>query len=89
MFALAGLSAIISLRKRHRLRTAREAAGPGITVVASTPAPARMAPAGTRAATTGRPDPLATIARLAQLRDAGALTEDEFEIQKARLLAEI
>jgi hypothetical protein len=36
-----------------------------------------------------RPDPLATIATLAQLRDAGALTEDEFQIQKARLLSEL
>jgi len=94
LFAMAGLSVVIRLRKRRRLRTAREAAGPGVTVLASTPAPARMAPAetapaGTRAATAGRPDPLATIARLAQLRDAGALTEDEFELQKARLLAEI
>jgi hypothetical protein len=89
LFALAGLSVVISLRKQRRLRTAREAAGPGVTVLASTPAPARMAPAGTRAATADRSDPLATIARLAQLRDAGALTEDEFELQKARLLAEI
>ncbi|HEV2255096.1 MAG TPA: SHOCT domain-containing protein [Streptosporangiaceae bacterium] len=53
------------------------------------PAPARLGPAGMRAATADRPDPLATIARLAQLRDSGALTEDEFEIQKAKLLAEL
>jgi len=104
LFALAGLSVMVSMRKRK----AREAAGPGTTVLARTPAPARLtpagtrtatpgrsdplatlAPAGTRTATPGRSDPLATIARLAQLRDTGALTEDEFEIQKARLLAEI
>ena len=89
LFALAVLSVIVRLRKRRRLREAREAAGPGITVLASTPAQTRRAPAGTGAATADRSDPLATIARLAQLRDTGALTEDEFEIQKARLLAEI
>ena len=88
LFALAGLSVIVSLRKRRR----REAAGPGTTVLASTPAPARLTPAGTRAATADRSDPLATIAtiaKLAQLRDTGALTEDEFQIQKAKLLAEL
>jgi uncharacterized membrane protein len=52
-------------------------------------APTRPAPAWTRAATADRSDPLATIARLAQLRDTGALTEDEFEFQKAKLLAEL
>lgn len=89
LFALAGLSVMVSLRKRRRLRTVRETAGPGTTVLASTPAPAQRAPAGTRAATGDQPDPLDKIAKLAQLRDTGALTEDEFEIQKAKLLAEI
>jgi len=89
LFALAGLSVIVSVRKRRRPTTARVAAGAGTTVPASAPAPARPAPARTRAARPDRPDPLATIARLAQLRDAGALTEDEFQIQKARLLAEL
>jgi Short C-terminal domain len=31
-------------------------------------------------------DPLATIKRLAELRDAGALTSDEFEAKKRELL---
>ncbi len=34
-------------------------------------------------------DPLEKIARLAQLRDSGALTESEFEVQKAKLLAQM
>jgi Short C-terminal domain len=89
LFALAGLSVIVSLRKRRRPPKLREAAGPGTTVLASTPAPARLAPAGARAATGGQSDPFDKIAKLAQLRDAGALTEDEFEIQKAKLLAQI
>ena len=94
LFALAGRSVFVSRRKRRRPPTASEAAGPRTTVLANTPAPTRPAPtrpasAEMRAATAGRPDPLAMIARLAQLRDTGALTEDEFETQKARLLAEI
>jgi hypothetical protein len=36
-----------------------------------------------------RLDPLDTIARLAQLRDAGAITEAEFEREKAKLLDQI
>jgi hypothetical protein len=41
-------------------------------------------------ATSGVPtqDPLDRIAKLGALRDAGLLTEDEFEAQKAKLLAE-
>ena len=35
------------------------------------------------------PDPLDRMARLAQLRDSGALTHEEFEAQKAKLLAEM
>ncbi len=38
---------------------------------------------------TGSQDPLERIARLAQLRDSGALTSEEFETQKAKLLAEM
>jgi hypothetical protein len=52
-------------------------------------APSRLAPAGARAATGGEPDAYDKIAKLALLRDTGALTEEEFEIQKAKLLAEI
>jgi len=35
------------------------------------------------------PDPLDQIAKLAQLRGSGALTNEEFEAQKAKLLAEM
>ena len=95
LFALGGLSVFTTLRKRRRPPQPQPhpqpgaAAGPGITVLPSAAAPTRLAPVATRAATADRSDPLATIARLAQLRDSGALTEDEFEIQKAKLLAEI
>ena len=89
LFALAGLSVIVSVRKRRRPTGPRETSGPGATAMASTPAPARLGRQGTRAASPDRSDPLATLARLAQLRDAGALTDEEFAIQKARLLAEL
>ena len=89
LFALAGLSVVVTVRKRRRSPKAPQAAGPGTTVLASASAPTRPAPLATRAATADRSDPLATIAKLAQLRDAGALTEDEFEFQKAKLLAEL
>jgi MFS family permease len=89
LFALAAVSVAVSLRKRRRRRNQREAAEPGAAVVASPPAPSRLAPAGARAATVGGPDPLDKIAKLALLRDTGALTEDEFDLQKARLLGEI
>jgi membrane protease subunit (stomatin/prohibitin family) len=41
------------------------------------PAPAPAAPA---------PDPIAQLTQLAALRDSGALTEAEFEAQKAKIL---
>jgi hypothetical protein len=47
----------------------------------SPPAPAAVAPSGG--------DAIEKIARLAELRDKGALTEDEFNREKAKLLAEL
>jgi hypothetical protein len=44
---------------------------------APAPAPAPAAPA---------PDPIAQLTQLAALRDSGALTEAEFEAQKAKIL---
>ena len=47
------------------------------------PAPeAQPAPAPAAAA----PDPIAQLTQLAALRDSGALTEEEFEAQKAKIL---
>lgn len=89
LFALAAVSVIVSLRKRHRRRNLPGPAGPGTAVVPSPPAPSRLAPAGARAATVSGTDPYDKIAKLALLRDTGALTEEEFELQKAKLLAQI
>ncbi|MCC6617411.1 MAG: SHOCT domain-containing protein [Chloroflexi bacterium] len=43
-------------------------------------------PAGAAPATA---DPLAVLARLAELRDTGAVTSDEFEAKKAEILARV
>jgi hypothetical protein len=42
-----------------------------------------------QAASGSRHDPLDQIAKLARLRDSGALTEEEFEREKAKLLAQM
>ena len=97
LFALAAVSVTVSLRKRHKRRSQREAARPATVVVARpatavvarTPAPSRPAPAGAQAVAGSGPDPFDKIARLALLRDTGALTEEEFDLQKAKLLGEI
>ncbi len=44
-------------------------------------------PAGPQPLGPSSPDPLDRIAKLAQLRDSGALTNEEYETQKAKLLA--
>ena len=46
-------------------------------------APEAAAPAPAPAAA---PDPVAQLTQLAALKDSGALTEEEFETQKARIL---
>jgi Short C-terminal domain len=48
--------------------------------------PAHDAP---QVASGSRPDPLDQIAKLARLRDSGALTEEEFEREKAKILAQM
>jgi hypothetical protein len=43
-------------------------------------------PAAPAAAPASAPDPVAQLTQLAALKDSGALTEEEFETQKARIL---
>jgi hypothetical protein len=45
-----------------------------------------QAPAGPAPAAGGGADPIARLKELAQLRDQGILTEEEFATQKARVL---
>jgi hypothetical protein len=95
---LALLSVIITVRKRLRPKPALHGpAGLATAPVLNTPAahpPVSAGPPGTRPANpfppgAVSPDPLDRIAKLAQLRDSGALTDEEFEAQKAKLLAEM
>jgi len=103
-FALAVLAISLTVRKRLRPKPAALArpgsapvpAGSGAGPVGlatahllSTPASSPLAPAGLRPAGPASPDPLDRIAKLAQLRDSGALTNEEFEAQRAKLLAEM
>jgi len=102
-FALAVLSVIRTVRKRLRPKPAIDgppgpadpAGAPVLSMSAgSPPAAAGPQPGGPRFGgpqPAGAPaqDPLDRIAKLAQLRDSGALTNEEFEAQKAKLLGEI
>jgi Short C-terminal domain/Protein of unknown function (DUF3592) len=50
---------------------------------------AAAAPAAAPAATASAPDPLEQIKKLAELRDAGALSDAEFEAKKSELLGSV
>lgn len=104
-FALAVLSVILTVRKRRRPKPAVHGpAGLAGAPVLSMPAGSPLAAAGPQPggprfggprfggpqpAGAAAQDPLDRIAKLAQLRDSGALTNEEFEAQKAKLLGEI
>jgi Short C-terminal domain len=101
--ALAVLSVTLTVRKRLRPKpptlpnpgTAR--AGPavldtGTGTSASGPSSfASHQPVADAVRSTGPPseDPLDRLAKLAQLRDSGALTEAEFDSQKAKILSQM
>jgi len=65
----------------------RTAVAPVLSMPAVHPPTDGPRPGSVRPAGAGSQDPLERIARLAQLRDSGALTNEEFEAQKAKLLA--
>lgn len=90
--ALAVLSIVRTVRKRGRPEPAVTgpagvASAPGTR--AAHPPPASPRPVNVQPMRTDTPDPLDRIAKLAQLRDSGALANEEFEAQKAKLLAEM
>jgi uncharacterized membrane protein len=121
--ALAVLSVIVTLRKRHRKTASGGITHAGIPGPAIAPGPAAPGPAAPGPAAPGRAapgpaapgpatmpvvsappswgvqvapaaagsgsDPFDKIAKLAQLRDTGALTDTEFQREKAKLLNEI
>lgn len=102
-FALAALSVTLTVRKRLRPKPPAPpnpglaSVGPGVFDVGPgtpPPVPAGLAsqqPVADAALVVGPPseDPLDRIAKLAQLRDSGALTEGEFEREKAKILSQI
>jgi Short C-terminal domain len=49
-------------------------------------APAPEAPAPAPAPAAAAPDPIEQLTRLAALKDSGALTQEEFDAQKAKIL---
>lgn len=95
--ALAVVSVTITLRKRsNRGKAQAGLAGPPYAPAGMGTVPAvgvssfRPAAPGAKLTATGSGlDPLDKIAKLAQLRDSGALTEAEFEREKAKLLGQI
>ena len=74
--AVAGTAAVVGGHMANRRAEAAQAQAP-----AAAPEP-QYAPAPAPAA----PDPIAQLTQLAALKDSGALTEAEFEAQKAKLL---
>jgi hypothetical protein len=56
------------------------------TATQETPPPQAPPPPAPVPAATAAPDPIQQLTQLAALRDSGALTEEEFETQKARIL---
>ncbi len=75
--AVVGTAAVVGGHMANKQAAAAQQQAPAPR--ASTPA----APEPVAAA----PDPIAQLTQLAALRDSGALTEEEFEAQKAKILA--
>ena len=75
--AVVGTAAVVGGHMANKQAAAQQQAQ-----AAPEPAPHPPAPAPAAAA----PDPVAQLTQLAALRDSGALTEEEFEAQKAKIL---
>jgi hypothetical protein len=74
-------AALVELRRRqHEHERGVSAAGAAQIHVGAAPAPAVATPT-----TSGASDMLANLKQLGELRDAGVLTEEEFQTQKAKL----
>jgi Short C-terminal domain len=73
--AVVGTAAVVGAHAANKQASNAQQAAP--VEEAPAPAPAPAAPA---------PDPIAQLTQLAALKDSGALTEEEFEAQKAKIL---
>ena len=76
--AVVGTAAVVGGHMANKQAAAQQQAQ-----AAPEPAPAPAPPPAPAAAA---PDPVAQLTQLAALRDSGALTEEEFEAQKAKIL---
>jgi hypothetical protein len=75
--AVVGTAAVVGSHVANKQAAAAQQQAQPAPEYAPAPAPAPAAPA---------PDPIAQLTQLAALRDSGALTEAEFEAQKAKIL---
>jgi hypothetical protein len=75
--AVVGTAAVVGGHMANKQAAQAQEAAPEAPAAAAAPAPAPAAAA---------PDPIEQLTQLAALRDSGALTEAEFEAQKAKIL---
>lgn len=75
--AVVGTAAVVGGHMANKQAQAQAAQAPE-----AAPAPVEAAPAPAEAG----PDPVAQLTQLAALKDSGALTEAEFEAEKAKIL---
>ncbi len=73
--AVVGTAAVVGGHMANKQAAQAEQAAPEAPVAAPASAPAAAAP-----------DPIEQLTQLAALKDSGALTEEEFEAQKAKIL---
>lgn len=83
---VAGTASAVSGRVHHRQQQ-RWAEQGQQDVVYTQPVYQQAPPPAPAPAGTSEPDTLAQLKQLGELRDAGVLTEAEFEAQKAKILA--
>ncbi len=75
--AVVGTAAVVGSHVANKQAAAAQQQAAAAPEAAPAPEPAPAAPA---------PDPIAQLTQLAALKDSGALTEAEFEAQKAKIL---
>lgn len=79
--AVVGTAAVVGAHAANKQAAAQAQAAPApAPEPAYEPAPPPPAPAA------AAPDPIAQLTQLAALKDSGALTQEEFDAQKAKIL---
>ncbi len=75
--AVVGTAAVVGGHMANKQAAQAQQAAPEAPAAPAAPAPEEAAAA---------PDPIEQLTKLAALKDSGALTEEEFEAQKAKIL---